>query len=408
MKEPWDWSEEDLLELIRNRETESFRLEFKACGALDKSPLCRINLSKDVSAFANAAGGTLIYGIVEDKKTHEAKSIDEGYDPSFITKDWIEQVIHSTIERRIEGISLNRISLDLSQPGRVAYVIYVPKSNRAPHMAKDNRFYKRFETRCVRMEEYEVRESYRRETYPSREIVCAWRDAVINPLIDFLQHEEDLIKRTTGTWDRRSLTFSQFDNLSDPGTISANREQFLEKYEHLTTEFMIHDQMLTQLNKTCRVFFDELKKSSWFIDRFDTATTAEALNELKIEFPRLRSRQTTDEILYELFGRSNHEECLAIVAEYTVNHENKLPGDDRTTAPFWNKNRASFLQLVSPYSPLAESWQIVIDAKQEFFGVVVKLKESLKAIRSELSIQHGIPVEAPMSWSKSDYPRYEL
>jgi hypothetical protein len=275
-------------------------------------------------------------------------------------------------------------------------------------MAKDNRFYRRFETRCVPMEEYEVRESYRRETYPSREIVCAWRDAVINPLIDVLQREEDLINRPTGTWDRRSLTFKHFANLENFDSISANREQFLENYEHLTTEFMTHDRMLTHLNKTCRVFFDDLIKSSWFIDRFNDATTADALNELKNESPRLESRQTVAEILDELFGRSNHEEQLALIAEFTINHENRLSIDDRTSAPFWNKNRASFLQLVSSYSPLEESWQIVIDAKREFFGVVVNLKESLKAIRSELSIQHGIPVEAPVSWNRSDYPRSQL
>jgi hypothetical protein len=43
-----------------------------------------------VSAFANSAGGTIIYEIRENKSTHEADSIDLGYEPSKISKERLE------------------------------------------------------------------------------------------------------------------------------------------------------------------------------------------------------------------------------------------------------------------------------------------------------------------------------
>ena len=46
------------------------------------------------------------------------------------------------------------------------YVISIPQSTRAPHMASDKRFYKRFNFESVPMEEYEVRDVSRRLIAP--------------------------------------------------------------------------------------------------------------------------------------------------------------------------------------------------------------------------------------------------
>jgi hypothetical protein len=78
----------------------------------------------------------------------------------------------------------------VANPGRVLYVIEVPESARAPHMA-NHRFYKRFECESLPMEEYEVRERYRRETYSSKDIIRTWFDDAINPLIGYFESEEE-------------------------------------------------------------------------------------------------------------------------------------------------------------------------------------------------------------------------
>jgi hypothetical protein len=66
-----------------------------------------------------------------------------------ISKEWLEQVINSTIERRIEGIRIKEVTLSGTKAGIV-----------------DNRYYKRFNFESVAMEDYEVRDVSRRLETP--------------------------------------------------------------------------------------------------------------------------------------------------------------------------------------------------------------------------------------------------
>lgn len=170
MKKPWEWDEDDLLTMVNTKAQENIELDFKASDSLQNTDGKKKELSKDVSAFANSAGGTLVYGIEEDKSTHTAAKLDTGSDPTITSKEWIEQVINSNIHQRIDGIRIHQIELKTTNPGRVAYVIYVPQSTRTPHQAKDKKFYKRFNFQSVEMEEYEVRDLYRREETPDLHI----------------------------------------------------------------------------------------------------------------------------------------------------------------------------------------------------------------------------------------------
>jgi hypothetical protein len=165
MKQPWEWDEDDLLTLIKLGEKESLQLEYKACDALGlNDEKKKTEVSKDVSAFANSAGGTIIYGMVEVGNV--PVRIDSGYDPNVITREWLEQVIHSRIQRRIDGLVIKQVPLPVASNGKVAYVVYIPASRRAPHQASDKRFYKRFNFQSVMMEEYEIRDVSRRDEAP--------------------------------------------------------------------------------------------------------------------------------------------------------------------------------------------------------------------------------------------------
>jgi hypothetical protein len=164
MKEPWDWDENDLLRLITDQVQESLTLDYKLCDALQKTDGKKNEVSKDISAFANSAGGTIVYGMAENK--HVPTDLDVGFDPNDITKEWLEQVINSRIQRRIDGIRINQIQLSGAKVGRVVYVVSIPQSTHAPHMAHDRRFYKRFNFGSNAMEEYEVRDVSRRLISP--------------------------------------------------------------------------------------------------------------------------------------------------------------------------------------------------------------------------------------------------
>jgi predicted HTH transcriptional regulator len=143
MRDPWEWEEEDLEALVASGVQESLTLDYKRCAALDKqNPKRAADLSKDVSAFANSAGGVIVYGVVEVNNLPTA--VDQGYDPSELTREWIEQVINSSIQRRVDGVRIEQVPLNKNSPGQVAYVVAVAQSRRAPHMATDHVFYKRF------------------------------------------------------------------------------------------------------------------------------------------------------------------------------------------------------------------------------------------------------------------------
>lgn len=164
----WEWDEDDLLDLIRLGIQEGLELDYKQCDALQKSDGKKNEISKDVSSFANSAGGVIVYGMKENK--HTPTSIDIGYNPVEISKEWLEQVINSRIHRRIDGVRVNQISLPKTSPGNVVYVVTIPASSRAPHQAADKRFYKRFNFESVAIEEYEIRDVSNRSTAPDLDI----------------------------------------------------------------------------------------------------------------------------------------------------------------------------------------------------------------------------------------------
>jgi len=140
------WTEQDVADLIASQVEEYLGLDYKAAAALAKTDKSRADLSKDVSAFANSAGGLLVYGVTE--KDHLPEAIDP-IDPNIITKEWLEQVINSRIQRRISGVLIFPIQLSGTYSGKVVYVISVPASPDAPHQASDKLYYKRFNFQSV-------------------------------------------------------------------------------------------------------------------------------------------------------------------------------------------------------------------------------------------------------------------
>lgn len=163
-KEPWQWDITDVQRLIDLKEKESAYMEYKESGALQNNDRSKNEVSKDISAFANAGGGIIIYGIIEENGIPAA--IDDGFNPSEIDKEWLDQVINSRIRRKIEGIKINQIPLDKARGDRVIYLIYIPQSRKAPHQAGDKKFYTRRNFISEPMEEYEIRDIFMREEAP--------------------------------------------------------------------------------------------------------------------------------------------------------------------------------------------------------------------------------------------------
>lgn len=153
-------TQKDVEEIISNQLQESTYLEFKrgdVFKSTDKKDIS-IEISKDVSAFANSDGGIIIYGIEE--KNHIASSIVP-VDATLCSKERLEQIIDSNIQRRIPGLKIHPIICH-DDPNQLIYVVNIPRSYEAPHMSKDMLYYKRYNFMVQRMQEYEIRDCYLR------------------------------------------------------------------------------------------------------------------------------------------------------------------------------------------------------------------------------------------------------
>ena len=139
----------DIKKLVKDEVPESLHLEYKASKALIKKK--KDEICKDVSSFANADGGILIYGVKE--KGNIPYEIDQGTSNKEIDREWIDQILSYNISPPIDGLEIVQIKNDECHS---SYVLSIPKSYRGPHQAPDKRYYKRFNFRSAPMDHYEI------------------------------------------------------------------------------------------------------------------------------------------------------------------------------------------------------------------------------------------------------------
>jgi len=136
--------EEDLQALVDNSVLECKTIEYKH-ALPSNSDSDKKEFLADVSSFANASGGDLIYGIIADKKTGTPKSVEglsiENVDQEILRLD---SMIRAGIEPRLPSVTISPpIPLKNS---KVALVIRVPKSWISPHrviFGSHDKFYSR-------------------------------------------------------------------------------------------------------------------------------------------------------------------------------------------------------------------------------------------------------------------------
>jgi hypothetical protein len=156
-----DWEESDLDELYRGAIMESPTLEYKDSRALGNTDHQKSEMFKDVSAFANSAGGILIYGMKESG--HLPTGTDDGVDPARISREWIENVLMANIQPKIDNLLIKPISLNSKGGGTVAYALDIPQAtSRAPHQGPEHKYYRRYNFKAEPMQDDEVRDQMRR------------------------------------------------------------------------------------------------------------------------------------------------------------------------------------------------------------------------------------------------------
>ena len=134
---------EDLQALIDNSVLEGKTIEYKQ-SLPSNSDSDKKEFLADVSSFANASGGYLIFGIIEDRKTGIPKSVEglsiENVDQEILR---LENMIKDGIEPRILSVTIRHINLSNS---KVALLVRIPKSWISPHrviFGSHDKFYSR-------------------------------------------------------------------------------------------------------------------------------------------------------------------------------------------------------------------------------------------------------------------------
>ena len=150
---------DDIQALIDNHAEESVHLEFKSADAILKENTDKI--TKTLSAFANSDGGVVIYGVVE--KDHVASDFSF-MDGNKITAEKIS-LLARYVQPSIEGLTIYPIRKD-DDLMKSIYVVKVPKSDKAPHMAKDHKYYKRNNVESIPMEDFDVKDVMNRIQNP--------------------------------------------------------------------------------------------------------------------------------------------------------------------------------------------------------------------------------------------------
>jgi hypothetical protein len=122
-------TEAELIALHTGVVKESLHVEYKPSDAIDKkSDKLKLEMARDISAFANADGGQIIYGMKENKD-HEPDGLDAGVDPREYPEIWFEQILQQHVTPLLPAAKPRHVPLS---NGRVAVVVDVLASDGDP------------------------------------------------------------------------------------------------------------------------------------------------------------------------------------------------------------------------------------------------------------------------------------
>lgn len=209
-------------------------------------------------------------------------------------------------------------------------------------------------------------------------IVRAWFDTVINPLLDALDVERGLLRKKNWTWQFQGGGLESIRHVIGHIPLEArpNLELFTQLNPEITDLLEKHDKAVDKLSQACA----ELQTALQSCPR---------LRELYQTFISPKSLASMHRTVADLFGAYSQSQHLAVLAQYIVNNSPDLP-DYYYTAPLWNKYRRIFLALHSHPSVRSRS-KAVNAAGLELLRFVDRLIVLLRTKRLRLSLKYDVP-----------------
>jgi len=149
-------TEADLRALVENQVIELKTTEYKEALPVLKNVEAKREFAKDVTSFANAEGGHLLYGIPQDK--HGMPLPFEGVETAELDAAirTYDSVLRDNVRPRIPGLKFQPVAIG---NGRSVLILEVPKSWVGPHIVEcdEHRFWSRATNGKYRLDVGELR-----------------------------------------------------------------------------------------------------------------------------------------------------------------------------------------------------------------------------------------------------------
>ena len=209
-------------------------------------------------------------------------------------------------------------------------------------------------------------------------IVRAWFDTVVNPLIESLEQEQQLLVQKNWTWRFRPGALEAIRETPAYVAVAArgNLEQFDALHPGVARMQAAHDRGVVNLSEKCRQLHEAVRRSPALQRTFSAITSHDPLKRI-------------DKSLRDLFGAYLKSEYLDVLAEHVVNSSGSLP-QYVATAPLWNAYRADFLAVLRRpgISKLAAG---TTSAGASLLSQSRKMVRVLKETRLKLSLTFDVP-----------------
>lgn len=170
---------EDLKSLIADAVEESTELEFKLNFGMPEDEIgpsekerqgkkkkdWKTEIAKDVSAMANSAGGTIIYGISEKKNGNDRNVASElvPIPNNKMDKDRLTRLLLENIRPEI-SFEITHLKADSENAGY--FIVNIPQGTTAYQNKRDHRYYMRHNAIVESMEDYQIRDVMNRVKEP--------------------------------------------------------------------------------------------------------------------------------------------------------------------------------------------------------------------------------------------------
>ncbi len=206
--------------------------------------------------------------------------------------------------------------------------------------------------------------------------VKAWVYTILNPVIDSLRRETELLKSRNLSWrvhSRRCEYIRPIAELIDASQ-QPNLEDFLAEHPTFADRFTQHDSALAGLEKATTESVQALLRASNF---------QEQVNRCVANYEALLPHNPTYPDLLEVRGK-----IAEYVAEFIANNSRSLPRH-YTLYAFWKEYAEGFQQYSAGFD---ETKQHDLRGKtQELLAISEQLRVDLEALRLTLVREYDIP-----------------